>query len=409
MLPVDIEAITAVDVASLVAEKVTERKTLEYKERLPDGTDGAKKEFLADVCSFANSSGGDIIYGIRDQRESSGRATGVPEEVVGLPGVNLSAERERLESMIRDGIKPRIPSVQTKDVEVEGKGPVVVLRVGRSWIGPHMVTYAGTSRFYSRHSTGKYQLDVQEIGQAFAEQRSLGEQLRNWRAERVAKTLSDDGPAALSGSAKLLAHFVPAASLAGQQTAGFWPVPDEVRNLLRPSSFSGASWRYNADGFLVYSVEGGSKCISYVQLFRNGCLEYGDGYILNVGNERGRPGDIPSKAFEEKLVRVFGNAALALGRLGVEDPVYMSCTLVNVKDYALSRDGISFYQDDVQHKFDRHVIQTPDLQIDRSEPTPYRNSLLPIVDSIWQANGYEETPWLRNWGLDGNRRPISGE
>jgi hypothetical protein len=153
-------------------------------------------------------------------------------------------------------------------------------------------------------------------------------------------------------------------------------------------------------------LEGGGKSISYVQLFRNGCLEYCDGYILNVGNERGRPGDIPSKAFEEKLVGRFGNAVLTLNRLGVEDPIDMSCTLVNVKDCPLSRDGISFYHDDVQHKFDRQVIQTPDLQIDRTEPTPYRNSLPAIVVSIWQANGYEETPWLRNWGLDGNRRPI---
>lgn len=409
MLPVEIDEIGPEHIAALVNEKVAERKILEYKERLPDGTDSAKKEFLADVCSFANSSGGDVIFGVRDERDANGRATGIPEAIVGLSDVNIAATRDRLEAMIRDGIKPRIPSIQTREIGNQGHAPVIILRIGRSWIRPHMVTYGGTSRFYSRHSTGKYQLDVQEIGQAFAEQRSLGEQLRNWRAERVAKLLSEEGPAALSGAAKLLVHFIPVAALAGQQTAGFWPVPNEVRNLLRPSSFSGASWRYNADGFLVYSVEGGGKCNSYVQLFRNGCLEYGDGYILNVGNERGGPGDIPSKAFEEKLVGTFGNAALALGRLGVEDPVYMSCTLVNVKDYGLSRDGISFYHDDVQHKFDRQVIQTPDLQINRAEPTPHRNSLLPIVDSIWQANGYEETPWLRNWGLDGNRRPNSRE
>lgn len=40
MLPVDIEKIAPAHIASLVAEKVTERKTLEYKEKLPDGTDG---------------------------------------------------------------------------------------------------------------------------------------------------------------------------------------------------------------------------------------------------------------------------------------------------------------------------------------------------------------------------------
>lgn len=78
-----------------------------------------------------------------------------------------------------------------------------------------MVTFGGTSRFYSRHSTGKYQLDVQEIGQAFAEQRSLGEQLRNWRADRIARALSDEGPMLLHSPSRLLAHFVPASALGG--------------------------------------------------------------------------------------------------------------------------------------------------------------------------------------------------
>jgi hypothetical protein len=410
MLPVDIEEVGPNHIAALVSEKVAERKLLEYKEKLPEGTDGAKKEFLADVCSFANSSGGDIVFGIRDQRDSSGKATGVPEAVVGLANANLSAERERLEAIIRDGIKPRIPQVQTREVGIQGQGPVVLLRVGKSWIKPHMVSYGGTSRFYSRHSSGKYQLDVQEIGQAFAEQRSLGEQLRNWRADRIAHILSDEGPMLLDGPSKLLLHFVPASALAGPQTSGLWPVPNDVRNLFRPSSLSSSTaWRYNADGFLVYSLKGADACASYVQMFRNGCLEYGDGYILNVGNQRGRLGDIPSQAFEEKLVAVFGTAVLALNRLGVEDPVYFSCTLVGVQGSTLSRDGVSFYEVDVQHKFDRQVVQSPEIQIGRNEPAPYLNSLLPIVDSIWQANGYEETPWLKKWGLDRNRRPISRE
>ena len=108
MLPVNIDEITAEHVASLVDNKVSERKVLEYKERLPEAADGAKKEFLGDVTSFANSSGGDIIYGIRDQRDSNGKPTGIPEEVVGLSGINVSAEIARLESVMRDGIRPRM-------------------------------------------------------------------------------------------------------------------------------------------------------------------------------------------------------------------------------------------------------------------------------------------------------------
>ncbi len=342
------------------------------------------------------------------RREGQQRQTHcAPESIVGLRTTSLSAERERLESIIRDGIKP---NVRTRDIEVPGQGSVLLLRIGRSWIKPHMVTFKGTSRFYSRHSTGKYQLDVQEIGQAFAEQRSLGEQLRNWRAERTARFLSDEGPMHLDGPSRLLLHFVPASALAGPQAMGLWSVPYDIRTTVRPSSlWSSTAFRYNADGFLVFSLKGKQNCGSYVQIFRNGCLEYGDGYILNVGNERGRPGAIPSKAFEQKLVETFSNGVSTLKRLGIYDPIYFSCTLVGVKNCALSRDGIAFYGDEVQHRFDRQVIQSPDLEIDRNEPAPYRNTLLSVVDSIWQANGYQETPWLRDWGLDGNRRRVSSE
>src|SRR5579863_7572886 len=98
MLPANIEEITSTHIESLVAEKVTEHKTLEYKEKLPEGTDGAKKEFLADVCSFANSSGGYIIYGIRDQRDNNGKPTGIPEEIAVIPSLNLPTELARLEA-----------------------------------------------------------------------------------------------------------------------------------------------------------------------------------------------------------------------------------------------------------------------------------------------------------------------
>lgn len=396
MLPNNIEEITADHIASLLDNKVSERKMLEYKEVLPQASDGAKKEFLGDISSFANSLGGDIVYGIRDERDSSGKATGIPEAIVGLAGVNVSAEIMRLESMMRDGVRPRIPNVQTRGVEIPGKGPVVLLRVGRSWLRPHMVTYGGTSRFFARHNTGKYQLDVQEIGQLFAEQRSLGEELRNWRTERVAKLLSGEVPAALDGPAKLLLHFVPASALVGQQQAGTWPLEWKWRSIIRPSHSPEFSWRYNADGFLVYGQRSENGYAAYVQVFRNGCLEYGDGYILNYPRMFSKQGNsIPSAALEKTLVESFGNALLVIKTFGTEDPIYFSCTLVGVQGLRLSRDGFDLVGLGTQHTFDRQIIQTPEVQIDRTEPKPYRGSVLPVVDSIWQANGYDQTPFRR--------------
>ena len=68
MLPLNIEEVKSDHIAALVANQVAERKVLEYKEKLPEGNNGAKKEFLADVCSFANSLGGHVRSDHRQAR-----------------------------------------------------------------------------------------------------------------------------------------------------------------------------------------------------------------------------------------------------------------------------------------------------------------------------------------------------
>ncbi len=48
MIPQPINQITKADIETLVSEKRTEVKTLEYKMRLPDPTHDARQELLAD-------------------------------------------------------------------------------------------------------------------------------------------------------------------------------------------------------------------------------------------------------------------------------------------------------------------------------------------------------------------------
>jgi predicted HTH transcriptional regulator len=84
---------------SLRADAVAEGRQLEYKEQLPaERDDEGRREFLRDVTSFANSVGGDLIYGIREARDAGGAPTATPEAIVGLPGVNLDQEKLRLAS-----------------------------------------------------------------------------------------------------------------------------------------------------------------------------------------------------------------------------------------------------------------------------------------------------------------------
>src|ERR1700752_3772232 len=146
MIEKDIDEIDENDLQRLQMNGVSESQSLEYKQALPGGTDQEKKEFLADISSFANTSGGDLVFGIVELREN-GKSTGLPERIEGLANVNPDADGLRLESAIRDGIAPKLPGVRLRWVPGFPAGPVLVIRVPRSWAGPHMVTFQQHSRF----------------------------------------------------------------------------------------------------------------------------------------------------------------------------------------------------------------------------------------------------------------------
>jgi predicted HTH transcriptional regulator len=127
-----LESIEESDLQALVDNQVSERKTIEYKAALPGNADGDKKEFLADVSSFANASAGDLIYGIREQY-------GVPVELSGLQLSDVDAEILRLESCIQTGIAPRLfRIVETHSIALPSKQRYAfIIRIRKSWMAPH--------------------------------------------------------------------------------------------------------------------------------------------------------------------------------------------------------------------------------------------------------------------------------
>ena len=214
MIPKEFEAIGKEDIEVLVANAVFEGRTIEYKEQLPGGTDEDRREFLADASSFANAGGGDLIYGIREKRDANGKPTGLPEAAEGLAGANADAEKRRLEEMLRSGIDPRVPAIRQKHIDGFPAGPVIVLRIPKSWAAPHMVTFKNLSRFFSRTSAGKQQLDVREVRAAFAASESLGDRMTAFRSDRVAKLLASEGPLPMEPNPVVILHLLPVSAFA---------------------------------------------------------------------------------------------------------------------------------------------------------------------------------------------------
>jgi hypothetical protein len=390
MLPVPFDDISSADVLKLVEEKTSERKTLEYKAQLNIGTGDEKAEFLADISSFANAAGGDIIFGISDERDEEGKATGIPGTIVPLSITNAETERGRISQLIETGIQPRIPGIQVKVVLIPEAGPVIVIRVPKSWIAPHMVSYANRTRFFSRNNiVGKLQLDVQQIGAAYAQQRGLGERLRSWKADRIGKAIAGEGPVPMEGS-QILYHFVTASTLTDD--APSLPRSFDIQKLFsrfRLLYTSPQSARYNADGVLVISNRTQNNRQSYLQVFRDGSLEYGDSLMFDDRN--GNP--LPSQIFEQKIVERFADAVSLLKELESPEPIFVAVTLLNMKGRNMALPNSIW--DYTSAPFDRDTILSPDMLIENLRDNfPHRDTLLPIVNSIWQAAGIEETPYL---------------
>lgn len=89
MISKPIDQITAQDILALVENKVPESRILDYKEDIPaNRNDEWKREFLCDITSFANSAGGDLLYGIAEVRDPNNQPTGIPDQANGIDIAN---------------------------------------------------------------------------------------------------------------------------------------------------------------------------------------------------------------------------------------------------------------------------------------------------------------------------------
>jgi predicted HTH transcriptional regulator len=145
------DQIDKADIQQLIDDEVQESKTIEYKREIVGNTDEQKKEFLADVSSFANASGGHLIIGIDEDK-------GIPKQISGLEIADIDKEISRLENMIRDGIEPRIPGLIIHSIRVNSYF-VIIIYIPQSFALPHIVKFKSYNKFYSRNSNGKLDLE----------------------------------------------------------------------------------------------------------------------------------------------------------------------------------------------------------------------------------------------------------
>ncbi len=141
------------DLIRLIHAEVQESLYLDYKSAGSlQNTNNNKSEISKDVSSFANSDGGQIIYGISEEGH-------LPLEV---EGVELrTGQREWLEQVINSNIQPRISGLLLRQIDLDSKPGrcVFVVDIPVSYTAHQ----ARDKKYYKRHNFHSISMEDYEI------------------------------------------------------------------------------------------------------------------------------------------------------------------------------------------------------------------------------------------------------
>jgi hypothetical protein len=381
LLPANLLDTTQVHLEQLIQDRTPEGQNIDFKRELPAAWDNASKhKFLADVAAFANSSGGDLIYGLDEDGDGQAERL-VPQ------GRPMDEEMRRLLDVLANQVDPRIPGIQIHPVPTTAGdvvGQVLVIRVPQSWAGPHRIKLG--QHFFIREGARNRPLDVPELRSHFLRSEAQERRVRDFRTERIGKILIDETPRKLVAGARMVAHVVPVQAALGVMHVD--PVPyAEGRELPFFGSVGRGGASLNIDGAFVTRPVTARGTFAYTLLFRNGFFE---AVLALDHNGDGPRTTLNSPAYEQAVIGLLTGVRRELAHLGANQDVTVMLTLLHGDVLQLGVPD-AFYRDLEDHAptFDRKIIAVPDVLV-RADMTPERG-LRPVFDMVWQAAGFTKS------------------
>ena len=378
------QKITSEDIKRLVDEVVPESHTLDYKEALPNESPKSELDFLIDVVSFANASGGDLVFGIKEKREE-GKPTALPETFVRLKmRGTLDETKRRLESLIRSGVSPTL-AIKINHFNNLPAGPVVVVRIPGNWAAPHMLTCYGKdflrSQFYQRHNGGNHPMDIGEIRAAFTVSESRISKIRAFRAERLSEMQSpnETSPSVEGQGARRAVHIVPINVVDPSLSLDISKLENRTWGP-SPAFIGSPRWRsshFNFEGYLIQDFNSSThKPFGYVQIFRTGAIE-----SLKIISDY----EYIDNDFEINTIRQVKDLLKILMDLEVASPVFIMVSLLGVRNYPVILPRNAHYSGH-HNRLNRELLTLPECMLE-DFATPVEIALRPAFDTLYQSAG----------------------
>lgn len=142
---------------SLINNQVEENLHLDYKASGALGKQNEKtSEISKDVSAMANSDGGIIVYGIKEDEDKKH----IPKEI--SPIRRIDYPKEWLEQIINDKIQPRINGIQIFPLTIDNENDVYIVEIPKS----STAHQAADKKYYKRfnfQSTAMYDYEIRDI------------------------------------------------------------------------------------------------------------------------------------------------------------------------------------------------------------------------------------------------------
>ena len=251
------------------------------------------------------------------------------------------------------------------------------------------MTFQQLSRFYARHSQGKYILDVGELRLVFLGGATATQHARAFVRDRIASVSAGEIDFHLESGRVVLVHVFPLAAFESGQPVDLHALL-EHHGLIAPLYATDYGRRFNLDGFTTLAnTAGEANTYAYLQVFRNGAIEGGTtGMFYDAQPGRVAPTMLASRTFAETAVGFIGRAFKLLGILEVDGPVLVAVSLLGVRGVVLDADHYSLRS--TLRPFSRDVIILPDVVVeDRSMSVT--TAARPLLNALWQAAGFERS------------------
>ena len=384
-LPRNLSLTTAADIDALVAERAEEGPHLDLKRDLPGRDNQSRHELLADVSAFANSTGGDVVFGVDEDGEARA-STVVPQ-----PG-NSDEEARRVQDILMNGVEPRIPGLQVVAVPIGG-GFVLIIRGPQSWAGPHRVKT--NQHFFIREEKRKRQLDMPEIRGLFVRSEQQAQKVRDFRTERLGRLIAGDPPHKLVPGSMLVVHLVPTQAALGLVQID--PVPFTDQRALPALGVTVPAARLNIDGALAVRNPGPQGTHGYSLFFRNGFFETVKVLTRDAEETHAL---LRSPTYEAQFIELLRGFRVELQHLGIGEEMTCMVALLNADVVRLALTPLLWALEADEGLFDRKTLVLPDVLLAADGP-PDR-VLRPVFDLVWQSAGLTQSG---NYDAQGNWAP----